>query len=124
MSATREEPMLGSGTGILFRALNECLVCVLVTEIGVRATTGHTEGYGKGSNGGVWEWTSTVFDNHDGLIPTQLFTGYSTDFFDTKHQVVVSSFAKSYRNCPEFKCDCTARCLLRHHPQVGPSYCA
>ena len=45
---------------------------------------------GKGSNGGVWEWTSTTFDNHEGLVPTQLFTGYSTDFFDTKHQVVVS----------------------------------
>ena len=46
--------------------------------------------HGKGSNGGVWEWTSTTFDNHEGLVPTQFFIGYSTDFFDTKHQVVVS----------------------------------
>jgi len=46
---------------------------------------------GKGSNGGVWEWTSTVFDTHEGLVPTDLFTGYSADFFDTKHQIAVSS---------------------------------
>lgn len=44
---------------------------------------------GRGSNGGIWEWTSTVFDTHEGLVPTKLFTGYSEDFFDTKHQVVV-----------------------------------
>lgn len=63
-----------------------------------------------GSNGGVWEWSSTKLDNHDGLSPTNLFTGfvdrfcvapgailltfyahsYSTDFFDNKHQIVVS----------------------------------
>lgn len=30
---------------------------------------------GRGSNGGVWEWTTTVFDTHEGLAPTQLFTG-------------------------------------------------
>nr|KAF8995500.1 C-type lectin protein [Cyathus striatus] len=30
---------------------------------------------GKGSNGGVWEWTSTLFDGHNGLSPTKLFTG-------------------------------------------------
>jgi len=45
---------------------------------------------GKGSNGGVWEWTSTKFDTHDGFVPTKLFTGYSEDFFDTKHHVAVS----------------------------------
>lgn len=40
-----------------------------------RATTGLPEHEGKGSNGGVWEWTSTVFDTHPGLVPTKLFTG-------------------------------------------------
>jgi formylglycine-generating enzyme required for sulfatase activity len=55
----------------------------------VPATTG-CENAEKGSNGGVWEWTSTLFDGHDELAPTELFPGYSTDFFDTKHQVVVS----------------------------------
>ena len=44
---------------------------------------------GRGSNGGVWEWTTTAFHAHEGFIPTKLFTGYSEDFFDTKHQVVV-----------------------------------
>lgn len=34
---------------------------------------------GKGSNGGVWEWTTTAFDGHEGLSPTNLFTGY--DFY-------------------------------------------
>ncbi|KAG6865949.1 hypothetical protein C0991_010204 [Blastosporella zonata] len=55
----------------------------------VPATTGLERTNGKGSNGGVWEWTSTLFDTHEGLSPTNLFTGYSTDFFDTKHHVVV-----------------------------------
>lgn len=32
---------------------------------------------GRGSNGGVWEWTSTVLEDHDGLVPTKLFPGYS-----------------------------------------------
>lgn len=45
---------------------------------------------GKGSNGGVWEWTSTLFDTHDGLVPTNIFPGYSADFFDGVHHVVVS----------------------------------
>lgn len=50
---------------------------------------GLDEHNGRGSNGGIWEWTSTLFDTHVGLSPTNLFTGYSTDFFDTKHHVVV-----------------------------------
>ncbi|KAL1681839.1 C-type lectin protein [Schizophyllum commune] len=52
---------------------------------------------GAGSNGGVWEWTSTLFDTHPGLTPTNLFPGYSTDFFDTKHQVVLGA---SYATIP------------------------
>lgn len=40
-----------------------------------RATTGLDQFNGRGSNGGVWEWTTTVFDNHQGLVPTNLFIG-------------------------------------------------
>ncbi|KAF9268739.1 hypothetical protein L218DRAFT_970017 [Marasmius fiardii PR-910] len=63
----------------------------------VPATAGLKANAGKGSNGGVWEWTSTHFDNHDGLVPTKLFTGYSMDFFDTKHHVVLGA---SYATIP------------------------
>lgn len=44
---------------------------------------------GKGHNGGVWEWTSTVLAPYDGFVPSKLYPGYSTDFFDGHHQVVV-----------------------------------
>jgi formylglycine-generating enzyme required for sulfatase activity len=57
------------------------------------ATAGLDEMQGKGSNGGVWEWTSTLFDTHDGLVPTDIFPGYSADFFDGVHHVVVSRLA-------------------------------
>ncbi|ESK93671.1 duf323 domain-containing protein [Moniliophthora roreri MCA 2997] len=63
----------------------------------VPATAGLDANEGRGSNGAVWEWTSTVFDGHEGLVPTKLFTGYSTDFFDTKHQVVLGA---SYATIP------------------------
>ena len=45
----------------------------------------------------MWEWTSTSFDGHPGLSPTKHFPGYSTDFFDTKHQVVLGA---SYATIP------------------------
>jgi L-histidine Nalpha-methyltransferase / hercynylcysteine S-oxide synthase len=41
---------------------------------------GNAEDGGKGSNGGIWEWTSTKFDTHEGLSPTNLFTGYVFSF--------------------------------------------
>jgi hypothetical protein len=49
---------------------------IFVHQLCDRATTGLEEYAGKGSNGGVWEWTSTVFDTHEGLSPTNLFTGF------------------------------------------------
>jgi formylglycine-generating enzyme required for sulfatase activity len=61
-----------------------------LTNSAIRATTGLEANGGRGSNGGVWEWTSTPLDSHDGLSPTEHFPGYSTDFFDGKHHVVVS----------------------------------
>jgi formylglycine-generating enzyme required for sulfatase activity len=53
------------------------------------ATTGG-EGGGRGHNGGVWEWTSTEFNGYKGFVPLSLYPGFSADFFDTLHNVVVS----------------------------------
>ncbi|KAK7057481.1 C-type lectin protein [Favolaschia claudopus] len=78
------------------------------------ATTGSGSEGGKGTNGGVWEWTTTLFDTHDGLVPTNLFTGYSTDFFDTKHQIVLGA---SYATLPRL-----GRRTLRNFWQRGYGY--
>ncbi|EST09822.1 Histidine-specific methyltransferase, SAM-dependent [Kalmanozyma brasiliensis GHG001] len=49
-----------------------------------------------GHNGGVWEWTSTPFLAYDGFQSSALYPGYSSDFFDGKHSVVVGgSYATS-----------------------------
>uniref|UniRef100_A0A8H7Y2K3 Uncharacterized protein n=1 Tax=Psilocybe cubensis TaxID=181762 RepID=A0A8H7Y2K3_PSICU len=85
----------------------------------VPATTGLAEYAGKGSNGGIWEWTSTAFDTHDGLVPTQLFTGYSTDFFDGKHQVALGA---SYATIPRLAGRRTVRNFYQHnypYPWIG-----
>ncbi|EIW74660.1 DUF323 domain-containing protein [Coniophora puteana RWD-64-598 SS2] len=63
----------------------------------VPATTGAGRGGGKGHNGGVWEWTSTLFDKYDGFEPSALYPGYSADFFDGHHQVVIGG---SYATIP------------------------
>jgi len=45
-------------------------------------------------NGGVWEWSSTLLDKHDRFQSSILYPGYSADFFDNKHHVVLGgSFA-------------------------------
>ncbi|KAJ2927919.1 hypothetical protein H1R20_g9182, partial [Candolleomyces eurysporus] len=63
----------------------------------VPATTGLKNASGRGTNGGVWEWTSTVFDKTKGFVPSILYPGYSADFFDGKHQVVLGG---SYATIP------------------------
>ncbi|KAJ6593603.1 C-type lectin protein [Mycena capillaripes] len=80
----------------------------------VPATAGMESQSGRGSNGGVWEWTTSLFENHDGLVPTNLFTGYSTDFFDTKHQTVLGA---SYATIPRL-----GRQTLRNFWQRGYGY--
>ncbi|KAJ7078568.1 DUF323 domain-containing protein [Mycena belliarum] len=63
----------------------------------IPATTGGERGGGRGGNGGVWEWTSTVFDRYEGFEPSALYPGYSMDFFDGAHQVVLGG---SYATIP------------------------
>nr|XP_018265365.1 uncharacterized protein I303_01730 [Kwoniella dejecticola CBS 10117]OBR87523.1 hypothetical protein I303_01730 [Kwoniella dejecticola CBS 10117] len=61
-----------------------------------------------GHNGGVWEWTDTPFGGlGEDFVPSVIYPGYSQDFFDGKHFVVLGgSFVtipsiagrKSFRN--------------------------
>lgn len=40
-------------------------------------------------NGGVWEWTSTPLAAPEGYVASELYPGYSSDFFDGQHWVVL-----------------------------------
>jgi len=85
----------------------------------IPATTGGDENSGHGHNGGIWEWTNTVFVGHEGLVPTNHFTGYSTDFFDSKHHVVLGA---SYATIPRLASRQTLRNFYQHnypYPWVG-----
>ncbi|KAF1944312.1 hypothetical protein EJ02DRAFT_420396 [Clathrospora elynae] len=44
---------------------------------------------GQADLGGVWEWTSTVLEKHDGFEPMELYPGYTADFFDGKHNITL-----------------------------------
>ncbi|KAK0620319.1 C-type lectin protein [Immersiella caudata] len=44
---------------------------------------------GQGDMGGVWEWTSTVLRPWEGFTPMPLYPGYTADFFDEKHNIVL-----------------------------------
>jgi hypothetical protein len=48
----------------------------------------------RGHNGGVWEWSSSTMDAHEGYLPSRIYPGYSSDFFDGSHNVVVSPTMK------------------------------
>ncbi|KAI0640552.1 C-type lectin protein [Trametes meyenii] len=82
------------------------------------ATAG-ADGCARGSNGGVWEWTATVLDAHEGFAGTGIFPGYSSDFFDGKHQVVLGG---SYATIPRLADRRTVRNFYQHnypYPWVG-----
>ncbi|KAI0317611.1 hypothetical protein OF83DRAFT_1058348 [Amylostereum chailletii] len=81
----------------------------------VPATTGGEEDGGRGHNGGVWEWTSTVFDKYEGFTPMNLYPGYSTDFFDTRHNTVIGG---SYATIPRL----AERRSLRNYYQRNYPY--
>ncbi|KAF9073478.1 C-type lectin protein [Rhodocollybia butyracea] len=70
---------------------------------------------GKGHNGGIWEWTSTAFVSHEGFVGTSLFTGYSEDFWDGKHMVVLGG---SYATLPRL----TGRKTIRNFWQYNYPY--
>ena len=102
----------------------------------VPATTGGPRDGGKGHNGGVWEWTSTMFEKHQGFAQSKLYPGYvqssvhdlpvfirwliglrgnrrySTDFFDTHHQVVIGG---SYATIPRLAERRTVRNYYQHN---------
>ncbi|OBT47156.1 hypothetical protein VE00_03082 [Pseudogymnoascus sp. WSF 3629] len=44
---------------------------------------------GQGEMGGVWEWTSSVLERHEGFREMELYPAYTADFFDGKHNVVL-----------------------------------
>ncbi|KAM0562409.1 hypothetical protein ACHAPJ_002099 [Fusarium lateritium] len=44
---------------------------------------------GQSEMGGVWEWTSSPLERHEGFEPMSLYPLYTTDFFDGKHNVVL-----------------------------------
>lgn len=44
---------------------------------------------GQSGMGGLWEWTSSPLLPHEGFEPTPLYPGYTADFFDGKHNVVL-----------------------------------
>ncbi|BGP55830.1 hypothetical protein JCM8202v2_003437 [Rhodotorula sphaerocarpa] len=48
-------------------------------------------------DGGLWQWTSTVLEPWKGYSGSKLYPGYSSDFFDGKHQIVLGSSYASPR---------------------------
>ncbi|RYO93462.1 hypothetical protein DL766_004779 [Monosporascus sp. MC13-8B] len=44
---------------------------------------------GQAEMGGVWEWTSSPLRRHEGFEPMALYPGYTADFFDEKHNIVL-----------------------------------
>ena len=44
---------------------------------------------GQAGMGGVWEWTSSSLRSHEGFEPMTMYPGYTADFFDEKHNVVL-----------------------------------
>jgi formylglycine-generating enzyme required for sulfatase activity len=39
--------------------------------------------------GDNWEWTETIWDKYEGFQASTIYPGYSADFFDGKHRVVL-----------------------------------
>lgn len=44
---------------------------------------------GQSGMGGLWEWTSSNLAKHEGFEPMPLYPGYTADFFDGKHNIIL-----------------------------------
>jgi len=66
----------------------------------------------KGHNGGVWEWTSSILDAYDGFVPSEVYPGYSNDFNDGTHHVVLGG---SYATHPRIAQRRTFRNFWQHN---------
>lgn len=44
---------------------------------------------GRGEMGGVWEWTSSVLEEQEGFVAMDSYPGYTADFFDGKHNIML-----------------------------------
>lgn len=62
-------------------------------------------------SGNGWEWTSTIFDTFEDYVQSELYKGYSADFFDKKHFTLLGGSyishdciakRKSFRNWYQF----------------------
>ena len=69
------------GANIGFRRWHPMASVVFPSSLGLililyldRATTGGSAS-GSGHNGGIWEWTSTVFEAHEKFVPSELYPG-------------------------------------------------
>lgn len=55
----------------------------------VAVTAGGNKLGGQAEMGGVWEWTSSQLEKHEGFEPMPLYPAYTADFFDGKHNIVL-----------------------------------
>lgn len=66
----------------------------------------------RGHNGGIWEWTSTMLAAHPGFVPSALYPGYSSDFHDESHYVVLGG---SYATIPRIAERTSVRNFYQHN---------
>ncbi|CAO3676522.1 unnamed protein product [Rhizopus stolonifer] len=65
--------------------------------------------------GDNWEWTDTMWDKYEGFQTSTVYPGYSTDFFDGKHRVVLGGSWATHPRIAE-------RTTFRNWYQSGYSY--
>jgi formylglycine-generating enzyme required for sulfatase activity len=108
--------------GIRFR---KCDFCVTQRDSYARFSPSNTkmDTCGRplyGHNGGVWEWTSTLLKGYKGFEQSEVYPGYSVDFYDELHHVVVS-LQMSWSRVVSNLVHRLARRIVRHHPARSQS---